>query len=211
MADFLREQYWARRQFAGGSGPSHAPASARSVDSPELWHELARELTNRVTNPYMFMDAQFNGRRPGTRPPSPTALNTRSAHARYEAYREKKKEQTIRGLQSNLNTCRQVARAEVVLEMQYGGSTNKEEAIQFVVSDPTTDLCSLFRYLLAEQAGFPDYAERYFVEAVVQYVPFQEEYDAAWGDHIPEDFREIAPRAYAEIFSPANDQAHSCE
>ncbi len=190
-ATFLKQIY---SVLKGGDSPN---------EIKEVWYELASELTIRVIDPKHFIDAQFFSKAHLTRPPSPQSLLQRSAFDRYERYREDKYDQTVDDLRIRFNSKKSNADQQVLIHSKSGYCT--EECVRLTLCYEGHDYCPLFSYLLAMSTGgklATRARSRYLNEAILRYVPLQQEYDGAWGKNILDDLRTEAPVIYSEILSP---------
>lgn len=81
---------------------------------------------------------------------------------------------------------------------------------RYVITDPGISLSALFRYCCAVEANFTDIAKQYREPAIHQYTLHMPQYDAAWGDWIPEDIRAAGRRRkeYIDRLNPRFRKQH---
>jgi hypothetical protein len=195
LANCLRTQYWLLRNTTSGHGHD------------EIWLELARTLTSRMVPMNLFIESQFHSSKKLYRPPSPKELLGKKAFQRYEIYRESQEEEIEDKIKFKLCWQQERARRESVYKIKMKGFT-LEEAVIDTISDNVYlgNFSHLFCYiLLSQMEELSHLAQRYFLNAVLEYVPLKDEYDSVWGTHIPEGFREQALNTYCEMF--ASDSA----
>jgi hypothetical protein len=81
-------------------------------------------------------------------------------------------------------------------------------AHRLVLSDESTDLSPLFRFCIARRfldrgEAFRDIAQRYAVEAALQYSRSPDDYDAVFGRYVPPGFRAKAAAVYDALIGMA--------
>ncbi|QDT21389.1 hypothetical protein [Gimesia chilikensis] len=190
FAEKLRFQYWIRRNLTTGQGDD------------QIWYELARALTSQIIPMGLFIDSQFYSSEKLYRSPSPRELLGQKAFQRYEKYHNKQADKLENTMVINLRSQIQKARTEINCKMGFSTCT-LESAVSYILVTEEDELSPLFCYCLLSQMERLSYmTQDYFVNAVLEYVPLRDEYDAVWGSHIPEGFRELALDTYCNLFAP---------
>lgn len=188
----LRALYWMCRNLTYGHGDE------------EIWLELARSLSSKMVPIDLFIDSQFYSMKKLYRPPSPRELLGKKAYDRYEKYRERKAEQIENSIRRRLRNQKNRARGEVISKIKDYGITEEEAISDTICSNfQRGDFSPLFCYtLLSQVKKLSNQTERYFLKAVLEYVPLREEYDEVWGTDLPKGFRDLALKTYCELFAP---------
>lgn len=190
LANCLRTAYWTRRNLTYGQGDD------------EIWFELARSLTTRIVPMDLFIESQFQSSKKRYRPPSPRELLGQKAFQRYEKYREREAERIEDKITSKLQFQRKQFRTSVIVNMRMRECTSENAIVQTLIFEHS-DFTHLFCYSLVSQVKKLSYlTQRYFLNAVLEYVPQRDEYDEVWGTYLPEGFRDLALNTYCKMFAP---------
>lgn len=197
LANKLRAQYWMRRNLTYGQGDN------------EIWFELAQALTSRIVPLKLFIDSQFYSSEKRYRPPSPKELLGNKAFQRYEKYHVSQADDLENTMFINLRSQIQKTRAGIICQRNFGEGTDESAVIELLAFEKD-EMSPLFCYcLLSQMEKLSNMTQDYFLNAVLEYVPLKDEYDAVWGSHIPEGFRELALDTYCNLFAPDPEGSRS--
>ncbi|EDL59803.1 hypothetical protein [Gimesia maris] len=197
LANKLRAQYWMRRNLTYGHGDE------------KIWFDLARLLTSRIVPMKLFIDSQFYSSEKRYKPLSPSELLGKKAFQRYEKYYDSQADDLEKTMVINLQSQTQKARTGINCKMKFSKCTIDSAVLDTLVFEKD-ELSPLFCYcLLSQMEKLSNMTQDYFLNAVIEYVPLRDEYDAVWGSRIPEGFRELALDTYCNLFAPAPEGSRS--
>lgn len=190
LANCLRTAYWTRRNLTYGQGDD------------EIWFELARSLTSRIVPMDLFVESQFYTSKKRYRPPSPRELLGKKAYDCYEKYREREAKRIEAKITSNLRFQQENLKIGETVNMQISGNTKASAILQTLVLEHY-NFTQLFCYTQVSQTKeLANGTQRYFLNAVLEYVPLREVYDKVWGNYLPKDFPDLALNTYCKLFAP---------
>jgi len=163
------------------------------------WAKYAKvAIEQQVSNAREFIRIQFMARPLGTRPPTPKECFGPTACSRWTTYltsgHEKRREDLKRSfvfqkhvLESALFDAKHIAE---ICDLDW----TTADIHRYVLLDMTSGLTALLRYSLAVTAGISSVAAHFRRAALHQYLFGRGDYDAVWGEYVPQKLRDLADR-----------------
>jgi hypothetical protein len=174
-----------------------------------MWVKIAQFLAQARIGPIDYLARQFDQACSLGRPLFPNQLIGDKASQRYadsKAGKQKELEVKLRSYRSSL-LCPGGASAFMVWP---GAKANRNETVEgwLSVLYCAAGLSPLFVYSVAASVthNYPAYADDAMkllrdseLKAAVEYIRFRRDYDAVWGELIPQEFRSKAKTIYREL------------
>lgn len=161
----------------GGETPS-------GRNCPNAWLAIAAACLAAEVDPVLLVDAAFT-------PPVQPFLNPNQLASESLLRRARQM-----GLDAAATITAALAQQRAVLRGEVRSATDrgvdKARAVILALTEPSIPLSGLFRYCYAARAGDEDLAGHFADGAVAQYAYRARAYDAAWGDLITDDLRQLA-------------------
>lgn len=160
-----------------------------------VWDSLAKFVLKHRLDPYEMMATRFKIAAAVRHAPFPNQI----ACDRYlESYRGDQPICSTSTLKSTKLSEFEFCAVEMLMTAEgYGGS--KRDLWLTVLLNPKIALSALSRYCIAANAGIGEVLEAVYGDAAAQYMLCPDQYDQAWFDVLPDDFRQSARRLYARV------------
>jgi hypothetical protein len=150
-----------------------------------IWPRLAKFVLDYKLDPVAFVRSQFESCK-GRPPVSPQMLTSSMALQRYRHYTANNV--NIVELQLARDIQIRSARDAIELNKRLYGPTSLD-VYRDVILDVNVAITALFRYMLAIECNIPELAQRWYEQALKQYMYEQDAYDLVWGPLIPQDLK----------------------
>lgn len=151
-----------------------------------VWPKIAAEIIKLGADPLQYVRAHFlmSSR---NQAPYPNQLYGEKAIRIWEQFQETQKELVRNQVESDENQLR-VAVLPFTVTLHW----ELKRALRYVLCDHTKNITPLTRYCTAVRESLPDVADRYFENALIQYMFQMSEYDAVMV--VPAEFKAAAVR-----------------
>lgn len=161
-----------------------------------IWPKLARFFLDQGIAPETYITVIFMTLHLREDPPRPNQLSSDRYLQRYQQYvGSGRLEDDIR---LEFRSQQLLVRVTVLKYRDMYKNESREVVQKLTLLSPER-IAPLTRYCLAHREGFLDIAEKFFPEAVTQYITAPDAYDKVWKDWLPEGFRHKAEAHYRSL------------
>lgn len=155
----------------------------KGVNKPNIWLKIAKVVINNELDPDILVHLLFSNHN-GYSAPTPNMMLNQ------ELLELAKKEKDIILQQLQLAIKLEMEKLVMIAnEVRETTKVNEDVALRAALNSPSMEISPLVRYCMAVSSNNFDVADKYFNQAVIQYMSKKSLYDKVLGEIIPDELR----------------------